>query len=223
MEKSTFSRSGRKFPFLIPSVYFENGKFKIVLEKMNTAKKDRENRSTRVSEKRLIEMDGSQLTQPFLSKTESNEQEIIGVVHYTVEQIKVLYTICARFPLKKSIDFEIITLSELVHAVQHMLTDTLSQEKCYDRDLLLYLELSMPIVREYEHLVEQYYCAFKEIKDKDRIADIPIPEDQNATYFSIIGFKALWIGHHFVYYFKTVTRSKGYTSYPFKKYQVLPV
>ena len=50
---------------------------------------------------------------------------------------------------------------------------------------------------------------------------IPIPSDLNASFFSIVCYKYLWVMDHYQFYFKATARNQpNIVSYPYKKYHV---
>lgn len=97
-----------------------------------------------------------------------------------------------------------------------MLSDVLTDENKYDFQLLKYLGVPLDVVKQYDS-----YIGKSEINDgiSDRVIGTTVPEDKNSSYFSIVGYKTLWCGDHFKYYFKVVSKT-GQTTYPFKKAQV---
>jgi len=72
------------------------------------------------------------------------------------------------------------------------------------------------IIREYDN-----YFSKSELEDgvTDRVVGTGVPEDLNSSYFSVVGYKTLWCGDHYKYYFKVVAKN-GQTTYPFKQSQV---
>lgn len=42
----------------------------------------------------------------------------------------------------------------------------------------------------------------------DRIVGANVPEDMNSSYFSIVGYKTLWCGDHYKYYFKVIAKNR---------------
>jgi hypothetical protein len=114
--------------------------------------KDNENRSTKTSdkEKKQTEIEDSLLTNSPL-REEMFEKEVVAAVHYSYDQVKKLYAICGRFPIRKEheIDFQGTSLSELVHAFHRLLTDILANESHYDRELLQFLEIPASAIKDY--------------------------------------------------------------------------
>ena len=78
-----------------------------------------------------------------------------------------------------------------------------SEERTYDSQLLLYLGVPIEVVREYED-----YQLKMDARNShtDRVLNIFIPEDNNAPFVSIVGYKTMWIYDHFRFYFKVVTK-----------------
>jgi hypothetical protein len=99
-EKSFFMRnSNKRFPFIMPFVCYENGKFKIALERI--LHKEMDYRSTNVSLKSKQQAEGEEFLLDGMKKMSSYEQEYLNSGLYTYRQIRHLYALCGRYPLKR--------------------------------------------------------------------------------------------------------------------------
>ena len=96
-----------------------------------------------------------------------------------------------------------------------MLNDVFEDERRYDQELLMYLGVPFEVAKEYEDFLVKVEVRSSE----DRVIGKIVPEDTNSGFFSIVGYKTLWNGDHFYYYFKVMS-NKGDTVYLFRQGQV---
>ena len=113
-EKSFYVRSNKKFPYIVPFVGYEDGCFKIVIERV--VYKDEVYRSTRASERErererskrdvMMEVEESLLTVTNgLGKKMMFEREVLSKELYSFRKVKQLYALCGRYPLREEFNF----------------------------------------------------------------------------------------------------------------------
>ena len=66
---------------------------------------------------------------------------------------------------------------------------------------------------------QDFMMKIEERESSDRVVGSIMPVDNNGGYFSIVAYKAFWLGHNYGFYFKIGSKS-GQFNYLFKKSHV---
>lgn len=82
----------------------------------------------------------------------------------------------------------------MVQDLQELLDDIFADEKRYDSQLLCFLGVPGAAIEEYEGFLDR---GVERGVEMDQVVGASVPEDGNASFVSIVGYKALWVGDHY--------------------------
>ena len=97
------------FPYLIPFVNIEKGEIRIILQLFIKTLGRKEAENSGVEEKYRSFYESSIK----FADDRTKSSEYVSSRTYTIEELKEFYVLCGRFPIKKKINIESLSLHEL--------------------------------------------------------------------------------------------------------------